>query len=78
MAWRPTSCASRTTSRWLESYVLKGTTNDIPNWGVKVLAGNVNIFGALISADGWTTPELPPNGYLDLQVCLAPLPTAKV
>jgi len=61
-----------------KSYVLRCTTNNIANWAVTILAGNNNIFGAFLSAQGWTTPELDPSGYLDLPVSLAPLPTATV
>ena len=60
------------------AYVLRGVTNNIANWAVKALAGNVSIFDALISPDGWTTPQLAPGAYLDLQVTLAPLPAAGV
>jgi hypothetical protein len=59
-----------------QSCVLQGITNNVANWAVKVLAGNVNISDALISATGWATPLLAPTGHLDLQVSLAPLPKA--
>jgi len=59
-----------------KSYVLRATTNNIPNWSVKVLAGNVSILGALIGANGWTAPSLAPGASLDIQVSLAPLSQA--
>lgn len=60
------------------TFVLRATTNTFPNWTIKVLAANVNIMGAMTSANGWTTPMLASGAYLDLQVSLAPMNNASV
>ena len=60
------------------TFVLRAATNIFPNWTVKVLAGNVNIMGAMTSDNGWTTPMLASGDYLDLRVSLAPMTNAGV
>jgi len=57
------------------SFLLGGATNSPPSWSVSVQYGGANIIGP-ITGGGWTTPILAPGGYLDLQVTMAPLPTA--
>jgi hypothetical protein len=58
------------------TFVLRGYTNSFPNWTVQVLAGSADIFGALTNVGGWTTPELDPGAYVDVQVSLAPMTNA--
>lgn len=60
------------------TFVLRATTNTFPNWKLKVLANNVNIFDAMTSASGWTTPTLASSAFLDMQVSLAPMTNAGV
>jgi hypothetical protein len=60
------------------TFALLGTTNGYTNWNVQVLSGGVNILGDVISANGWTTPQLAPGAYLDLSISLAPLSGASV
>ncbi len=64
-----------TTSR---TFALHAVTNTVSNWTAQVMEGNSNIIDALMSPDGWTTPDLAAGAYIDMQASLAPMSDAGV